>query len=106
MFELQLHSISCLNTMSISFCAIYCTLSATNKQSAKSPTIALLATIENVKTCLSLPNYRWQLIKRAKPLLLYMKVVCAHNIGTDHLLFNVAGVVIIFYIVLITIEPV
>ena len=79
---------------------------ATNKQSAKSPTIALLATIENVKTCLSLPNYRWQLIKRAKPLLLYMKVVCAHNIGTDHLLFNVAGVVIIFYIVLITIEPV
>ena len=27
MFELQLHSISCLNTMSISFCAIYCTLS-------------------------------------------------------------------------------
>ncbi len=92
--------------MSLSFCAIYCTLSATNKQSAKSPTIALLATIENVKTCLSLPNYRWQLIKRAKPLLLYMKVVCAHNIGTDHLLFNVAGVVIIFYIVLITIEPV
>ena len=79
---------------------------ATNKQSAKSPTIALLATIENVKTCLSLPNYRWQLIKRAKPLLLYMKVVCAHNIGTDHFLFNVAGVVIIFYIVLITIEPV
>ena len=72
----------------------------------KSPTIALLATIENGKTFPSLTNFRWQLIKRAKPLLLYMKVVCAHNIGTDHFLFNVAGVVIIFYIVLITIEPV
>ena len=31
MFELQLHSISCLNTMSISFCAIYCTLSPDKK---------------------------------------------------------------------------
>lgn len=45
-------------------------------------------------------------IKWAKPLLLYMKMVCAHIIGTDHFLFNVAGVVIFFYIVLITIEPV
>ena len=35
-----------------------------------------------------------------------MKMVCAHIIGTDHFLFNVAGVVIFFYIVLITIEPV
>ena len=54
----------------------------------------------------SLPSSRWQLIKWAKPLLLYMKMVCAHIIGTDHFLFNVAGVVIFFYIVLITIEPV
>ena len=28
MFELQLYSISCLNTMSIPFCATYCTLSS------------------------------------------------------------------------------
>ena len=53
--------------------------------------------------CPSLPNFRWQLIKWAKPLFLYMKVVCAHIIGTDHFLFNVARVIIIFYIVLITI---
>ena len=79
---------------------------ATNKQSAKSPTIALLATIEKGKTCPSLPNFRWQLIKWAKPLLLHMKMVCAHIIGTDHFLFNVAGVVLFFYIVLIIIEPV
>ena len=39
---------------------------ATNKQSAKSPTIALLATIENGKTFPSLTNFRWQLIKWAK----------------------------------------
>ena len=62
--------------------------------------------IEKGKTCPSLPSSRWQLIKWAKPLLLYMKMVCAHIIGTDHFLFNVAGVVIFFYIVLITIEPV
>ena len=66
----------------------------------------MLATIEKGKTCPSLPSSRWQLIKWAKPLLLYMKMVCAHIIGTDHFLFNVAGVVIFFYIVLITIEPV
>ena len=77
-----------------------------NKQSAKGATFALLATIEKGKTCSSLPSFRWQLIKWAKPLLLYMKMVCAHIIGTDHFLFNVAGVVIFFYIVLITIEPV
>ena len=68
--------------------------------------ICRFATIEKGKTCPSLPSSRWQLIKWAKPLLLYMKMVCAHIIGTDHFLFNVAGVVIFFYIVLITIEPV
>lgn len=39
---------------------------ATNKQSAKSKTFALLATIENGKTFPSLTNFRWQLIKWAK----------------------------------------
>ena len=36
MFELQLHSISCLNTMSISFCAIYCTLSRRGRRGKNS----------------------------------------------------------------------
>lgn len=36
----------------------------------------------------------------------FIKVVCAQNIGTDHFLFIAEGIVIIFQIVLIAIEPV
>ena len=36
MFVLQLYSISCLNTMSIPFCATYCTLSTGNQIGRKS----------------------------------------------------------------------
>ena len=78
----------------------------TNKQSAKSRRLPCLRLLrkENVPF---LPNFRWQLIKWPKPLLLpHEKWFCAHIIGTDHFLFNVAGIVLFFYIVLITIEPV